>query len=598
MTGGSVPRKASSGFFMRRYQLSEQGTQVFCRGVLWSALSNAANMAPMLILLMAVVDIVGPLVDGGPSEIVPWKYLLAFLVTVLAVGIAQTHKYRATFCGTYEESSRKRIAIAERLSHLPLSFFSKRDLADLTTAIMGDTEVNEHAMSHALPQFWGMAAYMVASAMALALCDWRMTLACLWVVPVALGIVFASRGVQGRMGHRVSAAKLASAEAVQEIIECAQDIRACNRQEEVDERLSEQFAQVENLQGRYELTASVALTSARAFLQVGIATTLLVGVALLVSGELSLTMFLLFALVATRIYDPAAEMLMNILEIFAVDVSTERLSVIENHPIATGSTEFAPKSFDISFDEVHFSYEEGTPVLKGVTFVARQGQTTALVGPSGSGKTTVSKLAARLWDAQEGSIRLGGADVTTVDPETLLKNFSEVFQDVVLFGTTVRENIRLGRRGATDEEVEAAARAAQCDEFIARLPNGLDTRLAENGATLSGGERQRLSIARALLKDAPVVLLDEATASLDPESETRVQQAIGTLTADKTVLMVAHRMRTVLHADHIVVLDKGRVVEDGTPAELLARQGLFAHLCQLQGAVGALDQTTTGECHG
>jgi ATP-binding cassette subfamily B protein len=281
-------------------------------------------------------------------------------------------------------------------------------------------------------------------------------------------------------------------------------------------------------------------------------------------------------------------MLMSIFEIFAVEVSNERLSAIEGHPVATGSTEFNPENFDISFDDVHFSYEEGTPVLNGVTFVAQQGQITALVGPSGSGKTTVSKLAARLWDAQKGTIKLGNTDVSTVDPEILLGSFSEVFQDVVLFGGTVRENIRLGRRGATDEEVEAAATAAQCDEFIANLPDGLDTVLAENGASLSGGERQRISIARALLKDAPVILLDEATASLDTESETRVQQAIAALTAGKTVLMVAHRMRTVLHADHIVVLDKGGVVEDGTPAELLAREGLFAHLCHLQGATAAM----------
>jgi ATP-binding cassette subfamily B protein len=549
--------------------------------MVYSALSNAANMVPMLILLMAAVDILRPLTSAGPYEIAPWKYLLAFVVTLLAIGLTQTRKYRATFRDTYEESSRRRIAIAERLRRLPLSFFSKRDLADLTTVIMNDTEGNEHALSHALPQLWGMIIFMIASAATLALCDWRMMLACLWVVPVALGMVFASQSAQRRRGREVSDGRLASAEAVQEIIDCAQDIRACNRQEAVKERLDQQFTLVEKLQGRYELTASIALTSARSFLQLGIATTLLLGVALLVSGELSLTMFILFTLLATRIYDPVAEMLMNILEIFAVDVGNERLSAIEKHPVATGSTTFTPKNFDISFDDVHFAYENGAPVLHGVSFVARQGQITALVGPSGSGKTTASKLAARLWDAQQGTIRLGGTDVSTVDPETLLKNFSEVFQDVVLFGTTIRENIRLGRRDATDAEVEAAAHAAQCDEFITRLPHGLDTPLAENGATLSGGERQRISIARALLKDAPVILLDEATASLDPESETQVQQAIVALTANKTVLMVAHRMRTILHADHIVVLDKGQVAEDGTPAELLARNGLFARLCHL-----------------
>lgn len=589
MVKSNTERDGRDSFFMHRYNLSKQGARVFRRGAIWSALANIANMAPPLVLCMAVVDIVRPLEDGSSYAIEPWKYLLAFLVTLLAVGITQAHKYRATFCDTYEESSRRRIAIAERLRLLPLSFFSKRDLADLTTLVMSDTESSEHAMSHTLPQLWGMVAFMAVSAAVLALCDWRMALACLWVVPVALGIVFASRGAQGHIGRAVNTGKLASTEAIQEIIECAQEIRACNRQEIADERLGQQFTLVEKLQGRYELTASVALTSARSFLQLGIATTLLAGVALLVSGGLSLPLFFLFILVATRVYDPVAEMLMNILEIFAVGVSNERLAVIEDHPVAGGSISFFPESFDISFEDVHFSYEEGTPVLNGVSFVAQQGQTTALVGPSGSGKTTVSKLAARLWDAQEGTIRLGGTDVASVDPETLLGNFSEVFQDVVLFGGTVLENIRLGRRGATDKEVEAAAHAAQCSEFIARLPHGLDTELAENGATLSGGERQRISIARALLKDTPVVLLDEATASLDPESETHVQQAIATLTVGKTVLVVAHRMRTVLHADHIVVLDEGRVVEDGTPGELLERGGLFARLCRLQGAVDAAE---------
>jgi ATP-binding cassette subfamily B protein len=558
--------------------------RVFGRGVAWSALANIANMAPSLILLVAVVDIVRPLTDGGSYAIEPWKYLLAFLAVLLAVGITQSRKYRATFCDTYEESGRRRIAIAERLRLLPLSFFSKRDLADLTTVIMGDTESSEFAMSHTLPQLWGMTAFMAVSALSLTLCDWRMALASLWVVPVALGIVFASRSAQKRMGRAVSTAKLDSAESIQEIIECAQDIRACNRQEIVNERIGERFTLVEKLQGRYELFASVALTSARSLLQLGIATTLLAGVALLVSGSLSIQLFFLFILVVTRIYDPVAEMLMNVLATFAASVSNERLAVIENHPLAEGSTSFSPENFDISFENVCFSYEEeGRPVLHDVSFVARQGQTTALVGPSGSGKTTVSKLAARLWDAQGGAIKLGGTDVISIDPETLLGNFSEVFQDVVLFGDTVRENIRLGRHGASDDEVDAAAHAAQCDELVARLPHGLDTELAENGATLSGGERQRISIARALLKDAPIVLLDEATASLDSESETRVQQAIARLTAGKTVLMVAHRMRTVLHADHIVVLDEGQVVEDGTPSELLERGGLFARLCRLQG---------------
>lgn len=565
------------------YRLTERGAQIFARGVVWSALANIAHLMPVLVLLLAAVDFVRPLQDGSAYTIEPWRYLLAFLVTLLVVGFTQSRKYRATFCDTYEESSRRRIAIAERLRLLPLSFFGKRDVADLTTVIMNDAEGSEHALSHALPQLWGMAASMIVVAAALALCDWRMTLACLWVVPAAFGVVFASRTAQARLGKAMNAGKLDSAQMIQELIECAPDIRSCNCQEAEALRLKEQFRLVERLQGRYELAASVALGSARSLLQVGMATTLLAGVSLLAAGQLSLAVFFLFVLVSSRIYDPVTEMLMNVLEVFAVQVSNERLGVVEDHPVATGSRSFCPQRFDISFKDVTFAYDQGVPVVCGATFTAQQGQVTALVGPSGSGKTTLAKLACRLWDAQGGTVALGGTNVAEVDPEVLLTYYSAVFQEVVLFGGTLRENIRLGRRDATDEEVEAAVHAACCDEIVARLPQGLDTCLAENGSTLSGGERQRISIARALLKNAPIVLLDEATASLDPESETRVQQALAELTRGKTVLMVAHRMRTVVNADHVVVLDAGRVIEEGTPEELLTCDGLFAHLCRLQG---------------
>jgi ATP-binding cassette subfamily B protein len=346
--------KSSNNFFMRRYNLSKQGSRIFWRGTVWSALANMANMTPSLVLLMAVCDIVRPLEDGSSYVIEPWKYLIVFLVTLFVVGVTQARKYRATFCDTYEESSRRRIAIAERLRLLPLSFFSKRDLADLTTVVMSDTESSEHALSHSLPQLWGMVVFMIISAISLALCDWRMTLACLWVIPIALGIVFISRGIQGHKARAVSVAKVSSAEAIQEIIECAQDIRACNRQEIVAERLGEKFKLVEKLQGRYELAASVALTSARSFLQLGIATTLLVGVILLASGELSLPLFLLFVLLATRIFDPVTEMLMSIFEVFAVDASNERLAVIEDHPVAGGTTSFVPESFDITLEAVRY----------------------------------------------------------------------------------------------------------------------------------------------------------------------------------------------------------------------------------------------------
>lgn len=583
MSNETTQAKGLSALFARRYHLSPRGAKCFTRAVAWSGLSYLANMTPVLILAMAAIDLARPLETGDAYAIEPWKYFLAFLASIVALIITQKRRYRTAFCNTYEESSRKRIAIAERLRRLPLSFFGKRDLADLTTVIMSDAEGSEHALAHALPQLWGALAFAVLAAVTLAACNWIMALACLWVVPAALAVVFASRSLQRRWGRKMNEGKLESATAIQELIDCAPDIRACNRQELVSERLHATFANVERLQGSYELVASVALTSARALLQLGIATTLLAGVALLSSGSLGLPTFLLFALVATRVYDPLTELFMNILEVFAVEVSNDRLAAIEEHPVAGGSTDFAPNGFDLRFDNVRFSYDGGRTVLDGLSFTARQGQVTALVGPSGSGKTTASRLAARLWDAQGGTITLGDIDVSQVDPEVLLGSFSVVFQDVMLFSGTIRDNIRLGRQGATDEEVEAAARAAQCSDFLERLPQGIDTEVAEGGATLSGGERQRLSIARALLKDAPVILLDEATASLDPESETRVQQALAELTAGKTVIMVAHRMRTVLNADHVVVIDGGRAVEEGSPSELLSRDALFARLCRIQG---------------
>lgn len=566
----------------KAYALSDRGARVFMRGVLWTAAAAFANLLPVMILFIAALDFAAPLA-GADRLFAPWEHLLAAIAAVAALGVTQSRKHQAVYCDTYEESSHLRISIAETLRKLPLSFFGRRNLGDLAAVIMDDAEFREHAMSHAVPQMWGTLLFAVLMSAALVACDWRLALASLWVLPASVAVIVASRRSQDALSSKLVECRLDASDGILETIECAADIRACNRLEGVEERLNRLFEEQERMQGRYEFAASVAFTSARSLLQAGFATFLLAAAALLAAGMLSWQALLLFCLVVPRLYDPLVDALSNMLEVFAADTSNARLSEIENHPVAQGSPEFSPQGYDIVFDDVGFSYTQGSPVLEDVSFVARQGEVTALVGPSGSGKSTVAALAARLWDPDKGRICLGGVDIAGVDPEVLLGSYAEVFQDVMLFDGTIRENIRLGRMDATDAEVEAAAEAAQCDDFVSELAQGLDADIAENGALLSGGQRQRISIARALLKDAPVILLDEATSSLDPESETRVQEAIARLTRGKTVLVVAHRMRTVLGADHVVVLDEGRVREEGAPVELLERGGLFARLCELQG---------------
>ena len=332
---------------------------------------------------------------------------------------------------------------------------------------------------------------------------------------------------------------------------------------------------------RGELGTGVFVNAASVIMRLGVATTILVGAQSILAGRIDFMLLFLFLLVITRVYAPFDQSLALIAEMFVSQVSADRMNEIYETPTAEGSETFAPKGHDIVFDHVSFAYDQ-KDVLRDVSFTAKEGEVTALVGPSGSGKSTCARLAARLWDVSKGAIRVGGVDISTIDPEALLRDYSMVFQDVVLFDDTVMENIRLGRRGASDEEVRAAARAANCEEFVRRLPKGYDTPIGENGARLSGGERQRISIARALLKDAPIVLLDEATASLDVENETKVQEALSRLLAGKTVLVIAHRMRTVEAADKIVVLADGKVAEQGSPSELMAKRGLFHRMVELQ----------------
>ena len=563
--------------FQRKYALTDQGVKNAKRGAFWTVIVNLDGMG---ILYLLMYGLMGTLTDGAP---LPGPALFLGLVIAFVILSFVTHlqQYHATYGLVYNEVKSTRLSLAERLRKLPLGYFGKRDLADLTETLMGDVNRMEHVWSHVLGYLYGAYISTAIIAVCLLVYDWRLTIACLWGVPVAFGLLFGTRKISARASERTKQAAIRVSDGIQEALENVREIRATNQEVRYLAGLNQKIDDHEKVTIQGELGTGIFVNAASVIMRLGVATTILAGASLIVSGQIDFMLLFLFLLVITRVYAPFDQSLALIAELFVSQVSADRMNEIYNTPTAEGVERFQPKGHDIVFDHVGFAYDKKN-VLDGVNFTAREGEVTALVGPSGSGKSTCARLAARLWDVTEGTIRVGGVDISTVDPEALLTDYSMVFQDVVLFDDTVMENIRLGKRGATDEEVRAAAEAANCGEFIRRLPQGYDTPIGENGAKLSGGERQRISIARALLKNAPIVLLDEATASLDVENETKVQGALSRLLAGKTVLVIAHRMRTVAGADHIVVLENGHVAEQGTPAELMERGGLYRRMVELQ----------------
>ena len=564
------------------FALSEKGARDFVKAVAWCFLCNVGLMLPVGVVMATLQYLLETLETGGDPAAKVLVYTAGAAAVLALLFLLHWFQYASLYLATYQESAARRIALAETLRKLPLSFFGTRDLSDLTSTMIADCSSLDQMFSHYIPQLFASILSTVFIGVCMFCFDWRMALAVLWVLPAAVLLTAGSKKLQDAFGTRNILTKRAVADAIQEDIEAIRDIQSCNRQEACLQELDRRLEAAEQSSIRSELITGVFVCSAQAFLRIGLATTVLVGAELLTGGELSFLYFLGFLFAAARLYDPLGLVLQNIAATFSAKLKIERMRAIQEQPVQTGVETCEPENFDIVFDHVKFAYREGEKVLEDVSFTARQGQVTALVGPSGGGKSTACKLAARFWDIQGGKITLGGIDISTVDPETLLKHYSFVFQDVVLFRDTILENIRLGRRGATDEEVYAAARAARCDEFVRELPEGYQTVVGENGSTLSGGERQRISIARALLKDAPVILLDEATASLDVENETAVQEAISRLVKDKTVLIIAHRMRTVAGADHVVVLADGGVAQEGAPAELLAQNGLYRQMAERQ----------------
>ena len=574
--------------FKKKYALSDRGMKIVVLGTLWTTLTNLIIMAGTTSLLLVMNAFVEHLTAGASlPKVLP--YLVGLLVFALILFGSSWFQYSYSYGAVFSQTGTQRIDLAERLRKLPLSFFGRRDLADLTDTILGDVATMEHAYAHALSQLYGAVVSSVLIFLSLLPINWALDLAAFWSVPVAFTIIFATRRFVEASSRSTRQAQIRVSDGIQEALDCVREIHATNQEERYLERLSSTIDDTEATTVRTEMTNGLILNSAMVVLRLGVATTFLVAAGLIIQGRIDFMVMFLFLLMVSRIYSPFDQALMLVSELFQSQSSAGRIRSIAEEPVAEGSAEFHPNGHDIVFDHVAFSYPglagkaAGEPVLEDVGFTAKEGEITALVGPSGSGKSTCARLAARFWDAASGSITVGGVDVSKVDPEVLLRDYAVVFQDVMLFDDTVMGNIRMGRCGASDEEVLAAARAANCDQFVSRLPQGYQTMIGENGSRLSGGERQRISIARAILKDAPIVLLDEATASLDVENETQVQEALSQLLVGKTVMVIAHRMRTVEQADKIVVLHQGRVVEQGSPQELMAADGEFARMVRLQG---------------
>ncbi|MGP1547657.1 MAG: ABC transporter ATP-binding protein [Prevotella sp.] len=566
-------------YFQTRFALSEKGAKDFRKGVVFSTLLNLAFMLPATYLFFFLMEYLG---ENSPAKHSFWFYVVLAGVLAGVMYFISRRQYDSTYTTVYTESANRRISIAEKLRRLPLAFFSERNLSDLTSTIMEDCTMLEHTFSHAVPQLFASSLSLIIIAVGVFFYNWQMAVALFWVVPLALIVLIIARHEFDKAYTHVYLIKRNVTEQIQEGLECVQEIKSYNGEQEYNRRFDGILKHYEKNLINHELIAGVIVNLSFMLLKLGMTTVIVYGAWLLSRGELSAFDYMVFLVVSAMVYNPVEDVCMHIAVLTFLDVRIKRMKEITAMPEQGGSTDTQISNYDIVFNHVSFSYEKGKQVLHDVSFTARQGEVTALVGPSGGGKTTAAKLAARFWDIDSGEIMLGGKDISQIDPEKLLRNYAVVFQDVLLFNASITDNIRIGRRNATDEEIRHVARLARCDEFISRMPQGYDTIIGENGETLSGGERQRISIARALLKDSPVILLDEATASLDAENETLIQAGISELVRNKTVIIIAHRMRTVCNADKIVVLKNGSICEQGAPDELMKQDGEFARMLQLQ----------------
>ena len=567
----------------RRFALSTKGAKDFCKGVFFTTLLDIVLMLPAVFVFLFLEEYLRPVFQ--PSVSVTHGilyYSILGIIFMIVMYIFAVLQYRSTYTTVYDESANRRISLAEKLRKLPLAFFGEKNLSDLTATIMDDCTDLEHTFSHAVPQLFASIISILLITVGMAFYNWQLTIALFWVVPLAAAILLFSKKEIQKSNESNYLNKRMVTEHIQEGLDTIQEIKSYNQERDYLEKLDASIDTYEKVLTRNELVLGILVNGSQSVLKLGLASVIIVGANLLASGTIDLFTYLIFMVIGSRVYAPVSEVMNNIAALFYLDVRINRMNEMEALPVQHGTTDFTPKGYDIEFQQVDFAYEQGKQILNNLSFIARQGEKTALVGPSGSGKSTAARLAARFWDIQSGKITLGGQDISRIDPETLLTNYSVVFQEVVLFNASIMDNIRIGKRDATDEEVRRVARLAQCDEFVTKMPQGYQTIIGENGETLSGGERQRISIARALLKDAPIVLLDEATASLDVENETKIQAGISELVRNKTVLIIAHRMRTVANADKIVVLENGSVAEMGTPEELKKKNGIFARMVNRQ----------------
>ena len=575
-----------SEYFIKRFGLTRDGSDNLVKGILYTALLNIALMFPVGLYALLLSYWVGPLTGG---EIVNPNLGMFIVLILIVLGIIFAFawkQYHFVFNTTYTESENRRINLGENLRKLPLSFFENRDLADLTATIMNDCTDLEHVFSHAIPQLLGSILSLILVSIGMFAFDWRLAIALLWPVPVAFIILYVSKILIYKGGKIVMVDLLACGDAMQECMESVRDLKSYNYEDEYYRKISELTSKIEKSRIKAELMASAGVIVGKVVLNLGIVSVILLGSYLIMNGQVSLYTLLIFLIASAIVYGPVENGLMFLSEILMMDIKIDRSKEIESQVIEGGLIDYSLDGYDIEFKNVDFNYDDLKDVLTDISFIAKQGEVTALVGPSGGGKSTVSKLAARFWDPVSGEVSLGGQNLAQLDSEKLLENFSIVFQDVILFNTTILDNIRIGRKDATDEEVLQAAKLAECDEFVKKLPDGYDTVIGENGELLSGGQRQRISIARALLKDANVILLDEATSFLDVENESKIQRALSALIKNKTVIIIAHRMRTIANADKIVVLDDGKIAEQGSPDELIANDGLFKKMVDLQNLSG------------
>ena len=561
-----------------KYALSDKGAKAMMQAFVSVTISNLVLMFPVGLLYV----LASYLLEGSlPKDKVTF-FTVGVIAALVLIAVTTYIQYNATFLSTYVESGVRRRMLAEKLRKLPLSFFGKKDLSDLTNTIMADCALIETGSSHWIPELVGAFGSTTIIIISLLFFDWRMALAAIWVMPIAFIIVLSSKNVMGKVHAKSMEYKLSCLDGIQEGLETIRDLRSNNMTDSYMVGLNQKIKAVEDHSIVAEFANAAFVCSAQMILKLGIGTVAVTGSILLTKSEISVLTFFMFLLVVTRMYEPLQIALQNLAAIISLNTNCARMDEILSHEEQTGRENLDNQGYDIAFDHVAFSYKDGEQVLQDVSFVAKQGEVTALIGPSGGGKTTVSRLAARFWDNNKGTITVGGMNVSEIDPEQLLSLYSIVFQDVTLFNNTIMENIRIGKKDATDEEVMEAARLANCTDFVEKLPDRWNTMIGENGSELSGGERQRISIARAFLKDAPIILMDEATASLDVDNESAIQESISKLIQDKTVLIIAHRMRTVDGVDKIVVLKDGTVAEQGTPEQLKQQNGIYKHMVDLQ----------------